>query len=90
MLTRLQQQIDNSGDAILRSLRAELSAYPFAASPTPSGNFGGIALLLRLRVPGLPAPLSWLSATTVFGKPIDITLAESRSCASIRPPTPRA
>ena len=76
LLTRLQQQIENSGDAILRSLKTELSAYPFAASATPPGNFGGIAVPLRLRVPGSPAPLSLISTTTVFGTPIDVTLAE--------------
>lgn len=76
LLTRLQQQIDNSGDATLRSLKAEVSTYQFTASSTPPGNFGGIAVPLRLRVPGLPNPLSLISTTTVFGTPVDVTLSE--------------
>ncbi|MGI4792786.1 MAG: transcriptional regulator, partial [Janthinobacterium lividum] len=76
LLTRLQQQIDNSGDVTLRSLKSELSSYPFTASPTPPANFGGIAVPLRLCVPGLPTPLSFISTTTVFGTPVDVTLSE--------------
>lgn len=76
LLTRLQQQIDNSGDAVLRSLRAELEAYPFIANQAPPGNFAGIAVPLQLRVPGLSAPLSFISTTTVFVTPVDVTLSE--------------
>lgn len=76
LLTRLQQQIDNSGDVTLRSLKFELSSYPFTASSAPPGSFGGIAVPLRLRVPGLPTPLSFISTTTVFGTPVDVTLSE--------------
>lgn len=76
LLLRLQQQIDNSGDAVLRSLQAELTAYPFTASQARPGNFAGIAVPLRLRVPGLQDPLSFISTTTVFGTPVDVTLSE--------------
>ena len=76
LLTRLQQQIDNSGDAALRALEAELSSYPFTASSAPPGDFGAIAVPLRLRVPGLLTPLSFISTTTVFGTPVDVTLSE--------------
>lgn len=76
LLTRLQQQIDASGDATLRSLKAELSSYKGAASSTAPGNFAGIAVPLRLCVPSWPTPLSLISTTTVFGTPVDVTLSE--------------
>ena len=76
LLARLQQQIDRSGDAQLVALHAELAAYPTRAADTPSHDFGGIAVPLRLRVPGEAAPLSLISTTTVFGTPVDVTLSE--------------
>ena len=76
LLARLQGQIDGTGDPILRALRSELAAYPFIASPTRPGNFAGIAVPLRLFVQGLPEPLSFISTTTVFGTPVDVTLSE--------------
>ncbi len=49
---------------------------PFHRQPGRPGNFAGIAVPLRLRVPGLPDPLSFISTTTVFGTPVDVTLSE--------------
>ncbi len=76
LLARLQGQVDGTGDLVLRALRSELAAYPFTASPTRPGNFAGIAVPLRLCVPGLSEPLSFISTTTVFGTPMDVTLSE--------------
>jgi len=54
-------------------LLAELRTYPGGASPAADGH-GGVAVPLVLRArDGL---LSFLSTTTMFGTPIDITLAE--------------
>ncbi len=76
LLARLQQQIDRSGDAQLVALQAELAAYPTRAADAPTHDFGGIAIPLRLRLPGLARPLSLISTTTVFGTPVDVTLSE--------------
>ena len=76
LLARLQVQIDNTGDAVLRSLKTELAAYPYTTSPARPGDYAGIAVPLRLRVSGLPHPLSFISTTTVFGTPVDVTLSE--------------
>ena len=76
LLSRLQQQIDRSGDATLETLFRELAAYPFRASQTRSSDLGSIAVPLRLRVEGQQAPLSLISTTTVFGTPLDITVSE--------------
>ena len=76
LIHRLQQQIDRSGDAVLVALLEELSRYPSRASAGPSNDLAGIAVPLRLRSPGIAAPLSMISTTTVFGSPVDVTLSE--------------
>ncbi|WP_131116608.1 helix-turn-helix domain-containing protein [Lichenihabitans psoromatis] len=76
LLLRLQQQIDRSGDAVLVALLAELSNFPSRASAAPPHDLAGLAVPLRLRLPGLAAPLSMISTTTVFGSPADVTLSE--------------
>jgi hypothetical protein len=76
LLERLRRQIAESGDAALNALHDELAAYPFRASDRRPDALAGIAVPLRLRVPGLEAPLAFLSTTTVFGTPLDITLSE--------------
>jgi transcriptional regulator with XRE-family HTH domain len=76
LLERLQQQIERSGDAQLAALQAELVALSppdpdEPAAPEP----GAIAVPLRLRVDD-DEPLAFLSTTTVFGTPVDVTLSE--------------
>ena len=57
----------------VRALLAELRAYPGGTS-LAADSHGGVAVPLVLRAgDGL---LSFLSTTTMFGTPIDITLAE--------------
>lgn len=79
LLARLQHQIDVTADASLAELLSELRDYPApdAASlgnEAPEGEYAGIVVPLRLVTDaGL---LSFLSTTTVFGTPVDITLSE--------------
>ena len=78
ILTRLQRQIDVSGDDTLSALRDELAAYPAppdADATAPSDTtLNQIAVPLRLRTS--IGVLSFLSTTTVFGTPVDVTLSE--------------
>lgn len=76
VLERLRRQIAESGDGGLNALYEELAAYPFRASERRRDAFSGVAVPLRLRLPGREIPLSFLSTTTVFGTPLDVTLAE--------------
>ena len=76
LLARLQQQIDRSGDPVLLALHAELAAYPSRASAGRPSDFAGIAVPLRLRLEGSAEPLCFISTTTVFGTPVDVTLEE--------------
>lgn len=85
LLMRLQQQIAATGDEALIRLHQELAAYPCdapdpdstsqAPSPHPADeDLGGLAVTLQMRSPlGI---LGFISTTTVFGSPIDVTLQE--------------
>jgi hypothetical protein len=76
LLARLQQQIDHSGDADLVALHRELSVYPSRARAAPHHDLACVAISLRLRMGGVAEPLSFISTTTIFGTPIDVTLSE--------------
>ncbi len=77
LLARLQRQIDASADTALVTLHDELAAYPAPpdaapADPEPIHNL--IAVPLRVRT--ALGELAFYSTTTIFGTPVDITLAE--------------
>lgn len=75
LLERLHQQITATGDRILQGLLEELSGYPAPESSSKQPNdYAGIVVPLELRTAaGL---LSFISTTTVFGTPVDVTLSE--------------
>jgi transcriptional regulator with XRE-family HTH domain len=75
IIERLRHQVSQSGDETLEALVDELRAYPAPASkaPLPAGEIV-IAVPLVLESP--VGRLSFLSATTVFGTPIEVTLSE--------------
>jgi transcriptional regulator with XRE-family HTH domain len=78
LLDRLRHQIEVTADSKLEMLLRELEAYPAPvvdkAAGLPARDLAGIAIPLQLRTPG--GVLSFLSTTTVFGTPVDITLSE--------------
>ncbi|UNK49578.1 helix-turn-helix transcriptional regulator [Lysobacter sp. S4-A87] len=74
VLHRLRHQADATGDAILAALYDELAAYP-AADDEPSTS-GAPAVIVPLRLRTAMGELSFISTTTVFGTPMDVTLAE--------------
>ena len=76
LLERLAQQVAASGDAVLGALLGELRALGGddghdGAHP----DAGGVIVPLQLRAAD-GSVLSFISTTTVFGTPVDITLAE--------------
>src|SRR5262245_30326877 len=79
LLERLRQQVDVSGDPVLLDLAGELRAYPSPANvramrPAPRADPGSVVVPLQLVTDaGL---LSFVSTTTVFGTPVDITVSE--------------
>jgi transcriptional regulator with XRE-family HTH domain len=78
LLERLQQQIAATGDASLSALHDELAAYPLPNvshdAPTAGGELTNVVVPFQLVTPdGL---LSFISTTTIFGTPVDVTLQE--------------
>lgn len=74
LLARLRHQIAATADPALETLLRELTAYP-AGGPVPTvESGGGFVVPLRLILP--QGRFSFLSTTTVFGTPLDVTLAE--------------
>jgi transcriptional regulator with XRE-family HTH domain len=76
LLARLAHEIDLTGDTALADLLDELRAYPFRSDARPAGrdDLAGIAVPFRLRLGD--ETLSFISATTLFGTPVDVTLSE--------------
>jgi transcriptional regulator with XRE-family HTH domain len=76
VLFRLRRQADRSGDPFLHELYQELAGYP-GGEASEAGEPGGSAdVVLPIRLRAGDAELSFLSTTTVFGSPLDITVAE--------------
>ncbi|WP_295806122.1 helix-turn-helix transcriptional regulator [uncultured Nitratireductor sp.] len=76
VLERLSHLIDQTADPQLVALETELAAYPFRRSgPEPKPRAADmIAVPLHLRL--AEAELSFITTTTVFGTPLDVTLSE--------------
>lgn len=79
LLDRLRRQLAVAADPVLGDLLKELSAYPAGENLAPlraasTSDHAGVFVPLQLVTPtGL---LSFISTTTVFGTPQDITLSE--------------
>jgi len=74
LLERLQQQIAATGDATLQSLHDELRGYG-----TPDAQHSGTppsAVAVPFQLKTADGVLSFISTTTIFGTPVDITLQE--------------
>jgi transcriptional regulator with XRE-family HTH domain len=78
LFERLRQQVAATGDAGLVALQKELESYPQppgADDTRLEGELLGVAMPLRFRM-GDGSVLSFISTTTVFGTPVDVTLQE--------------
>jgi transcriptional regulator with XRE-family HTH domain len=75
LLARLRKQVEVTADPVLKQLMAEVSAYP---APSPRAPQAGLenAVLVPLRIRTSLGVLCFMSTTTVFGTPVDVTLAE--------------
>lgn len=79
LLDRLRRQLAVAADPVLGDLLKELSSYPAGENlaplrPASASDHAGVFVPLQLVTPaGL---LSFISTTTVFGTPQDITLSE--------------
>ena len=76
LIEQLKRQLDATGDPALAELERELLAYPFGPRTQRAQDTGpsAIAHPLKLRVGS--EVLTFISTTTVFGTPLDVTLSE--------------
>jgi transcriptional regulator with XRE-family HTH domain len=79
LLDRLRHQVEVSADPVLAELLEELGRYPapgdaVAAEPVPDRELAGVVVPLRLRTD--QGVLAFFSTTTIFGTPVDVTLAD--------------
>lgn len=74
LLERLEEQCIASGDPVLAALRDELLTYPAPPDDKARRDFGGLIVPLILDAGG--QELSFLSTTTMFGTPVEVTLSE--------------
>jgi len=75
LLARLRKQIELTADPVLKDLMQELSGYFRPESRAPEAGLEH-AVLVPLRIRTSLGVLSFMSTTTVFGTPVDVTLAE--------------
>jgi hypothetical protein len=77
LLARLRRQIELTADAELIKLLNELQRYPAARSAkSPSSASPGAAVVLPFQLQTEHGIVSLISTVTVFGTPIDVTVAE--------------
>jgi transcriptional regulator with XRE-family HTH domain len=77
IVSRLRRQVDLTADPGLEEILSEIKSYRSASESAAASalpDYGGVIIPLRLMTPG--GVLSFLSTTTVFGTPVDITLSE--------------
>ncbi len=77
LFERLRQQITATADPVLVALLEELRAYPAPESdtnPRLEGEHAGIVVPFKLATSA--GVLTFISTTTIFGSPVDVTLQE--------------
>jgi transcriptional regulator with XRE-family HTH domain len=77
LFERLRQQIHATGDPVLAQLLEELRGYPIpegAAQVHIEGEHSGVVMPFQFR--SSFGALNFISTTTVFGTPVDVTLQE--------------
>jgi transcriptional regulator with XRE-family HTH domain len=74
ILHRLARQVEATGDPVLAALREELRGYP--GGTTDQEPSGPAAIVVPLRYRTGDGELAFFSTTTVFGTPLDVTVAE--------------
>jgi len=73
---RLRRQIEVSADPKLAQLHDELLAFPAPAANARETHIDVQSVVVPLQLAMNGAVLSFISTTTVFGTPIDVTLSE--------------
>lgn len=75
LLHRLRRQVESTGDPALEALHDELVAYP-APEDEGDGLPEAHAVVVPMRMSSEVGELSFISTTTVFGTPVEVSLSE--------------
>jgi len=75
LLARLRKQVELTADPVLKDLLKEVSGYPAPEFRAPEAGLEH-AVLVPLKIRTKLGVLSFMSTTTVFGTPVDVTLSE--------------
>lgn len=76
LLLRLKKQVEDTADVELERLLAELSGYKIAQKKSEKLSKDETGIVVPLKMESQFGVLSFISTTTVFGTPIDVTLSE--------------
>jgi transcriptional regulator with XRE-family HTH domain len=77
LLARLQRQVETSGDPVLAELKGELAAFGPARDASHDVTAAEHAdVIVPFKLTAGAGVLSFISTTTVFGTPVDVTLSE--------------
>jgi transcriptional regulator with XRE-family HTH domain len=76
LFARLRRQIEISADPVLEELLNELSGYPMHDVGEAGDNEDYAGVVVPFRFVTEQGVLSFISTTTIFGTPVDITLSE--------------
>lgn len=76
IIERLRHQAAQSGDPALEELAEELRGYPAPASKTPVPATVEVPIAVPMILDSPIGPLSFVSTTTLFGTPTEVTLSE--------------
>jgi hypothetical protein len=80
LLRRIERETDVTGDRFMRELLAELKSYTANGAPddltTPSIAHADDRVFVPLQLTSEEGLLTFISTTTVFGTPVDVTVAE--------------
>lgn len=76
-ITVLKQQIEARADPVIQALLAEVTSYPAPAGViVPATGDGSQLYATPLQIATRLGTVSFLSTTTIFGTPTDVTLSE--------------
>jgi transcriptional regulator with XRE-family HTH domain len=74
LLARLRKQVEMTADPVLKELLEEVEGYPGSQGKPEAGLENAVLVPLKIRTK--LGVLSFMSTTTVFGTPVDVTLSE--------------
>jgi transcriptional regulator with XRE-family HTH domain len=76
LLARLKKQAEDTADQALEALLKELNSYKPAAKRREKPSAADASIVVPLQIDSPLGRLSFISTTTVFGTPVDVTVSE--------------